>query len=333
MVSLLFLQGEKTKSYRTNVREMCSSSTLLKIKGTKELAYFVLFFVMLTSSSFAAPNRPYSIIDHRKEIRFHSQPCKPVDREHLRYRMGEHYDSSRMALDKKSINHNSFDERSIGNKFDNKIDDDSDDYPNDMPYFDSQFNEDELEELSNSEHTSAGEGIKDDEGSKPDQNSIKYMRRKKRKTNANFSRDDNDIDKIKSSSRNSDEKPQKRLFSDLKKFIRKSKKGKKVKKLPWTCKMKQYWDRTDDGYYPPFLYTGSCQSSKKCFYNLYDCIPKKYGVKILKREPNRCNPVPLLGNTTTYEEVWSFVNVDTTVACECGIGKSRKLRHRNRGRP
>jgi hypothetical protein len=64
------------------------------------------------------------------------------------YRMGNYYDSSRMALDKKSINHNSFDERSIGNKFDNKIDDDSDDYPNDMPYFDSEFNEDELEEFS-----------------------------------------------------------------------------------------------------------------------------------------------------------------------------------------
>jgi hypothetical protein len=32
MVSLLFLQGEKTKSYRTNVREMCSSSTLLKVR-------------------------------------------------------------------------------------------------------------------------------------------------------------------------------------------------------------------------------------------------------------------------------------------------------------
>lgn len=332
MISLVFLQGEKTKRYRTNVREMFSSSTFIKIKGTKELAYFVLFFVMLTSSSSAAPNSARTPTDSNREytfretadqqiVSFHNRPCKQVDTEHLQYQMGKFYDSSKMALDKKSISSNSVGERSIGDMYHNKIDDDNSYYQGDNPYLDSDFEEDE-DDVSDSPKDT----LKDDKGSTPNQNSINYMRRKRQASDNN---DDNDIDQLKST----DDKPQKRLFSDLKKFIRKSKKGKIVKKLPWTCKMKSIWTRLESGYFPPWILTGSCQSTKKCFYNLYDCIPKTYVITILRRDPNRCNPVPLVGNTTTYEEVWFFKKLDETVACECGIGQNRNPRRRNRGRP
>ncbi|CAC5399171.1 unnamed protein product [Mytilus coruscus] len=330
MVSLIFLQGEKTKSYRTNVREMCSSSTLLKIKGTKELAYFVLFSVMLTSSSLAAPNRGYTNIDAggQQGILFHN--CREVDFEHLQLLMGSSFDSKRMAIDKTSIDHNSFTERSISNALDNEIDDDNSDYLNDMPY--SNTDDDDFGDFSDLEHSENGLDAQDDEGSKPDQNSINYMRRK-RQTKSNYLNEDNEIDRIRSSRKNSGEKPQKKLFSDLKKFIRKSKKGRKVKKLPWACHLQQQWVKRKDTY-PPFLLSGSCQSQKKCFYNLYDCKPVLYGVKILRRDPSRCNPIPALGNSTVYEEVWIKEQVDVTTGCECGIGKNRKSRRRkNKGRP
>ena len=232
-----------------------------------------------------------------------------------------------MAVDKKDIDHNSFKERSITDALGNDIDDADEDYSNDMPY--SNLDDDDFEEFSNIDPSSNGLGEKDDEGSKPDQNAINYMRRK-RQTSTNLI-NDNEIDRLKSLNKKSDEKPQKKQFNELKKFFRKSKKGKKVKRLPWTCHFETKWIKLDKDYYPPYIQSGSCQTQKKCFYDLYECKPKKYGVQILKRDPTRCNPIPALGNSTIYEEVWIKEQIDIKVACECGIAKRR--RRKNKGRP
>lgn len=286
--------------------------------------------MMLSSSTSAIPTKGYTHLESEGKgaILFHN--CRGVDMDHLQILMGNNPDLKRMAFNEKDIDHSSFKERSISNALDNTLDNGME-YSNDMPYSDLD-SKDDFEDFSDVDSSDNDFKAKNDEGSKPDQNSINYMRRK-RQINR-YHNDDNKIDRIKSR-RKSNVKPQKKVFSTLKKFIRKSKKGKKVKSLPWKCQFDIKWVRLDTDYYPPYIQSGSCQRQKKCFYDLYDCQPKKYGIKVLRRDPSKCNPIPALGNTTVYEEVWNEKQIDIYVACECGMSnRNRKLRGRKgRDRP
>lgn len=301
---------------------------LLQIKGITELAFFVLFLVMLPSSTLALPTKGYTHLESngKEAIVFHN--CREVDINHLQTLMGNNLDRKRMALSENDIDHTSFKERSISNALDGALDNDME-YSNDMPFSDSD-DEEQFEDLTDFDSIDNEVKVKTDDGSKPDQTSINYMRRKRQVDR--YNNDDNNIDRIKKRRKS---KPQnKKVFSQLKKFIRKSKKGKKVK-LPWTCRFDTKWIRLDYDFYPPFIQSGSCQGENKCFYDLYDCIPKKYGIKVLRRDPSRCNPIPALGNTTIYEEVWNKQQIDINVACECGISQ-KKMGQRGRsygGRP
>lgn len=114
--------------------------------------------------------------------------------------------------------------------------------------------------------------------------------------------------------------------------------GKRFKPA-WECEIDKYWTEMPD-YFPRFVYDGKC-TQKACFFGLYRCKPVKYTIKLLRRDPeSACNPVPLIGNTTTYEEKWIIHDYETTVACECGLKdrkggkgrKSKKNRSRNRDR-
>ena len=108
------------------------------------------------------------------------------------------------------------------------------------------------------------------------------------------------------------------------------------RKLPWKCDMETKWIRMDDGVFPPYLQTGTC-TTKTCMYGFFECTPKKYVIKVLKRDTSRCNPIPLINRNTTYEEVWTFTRYHVTVCCECSRinRKSRQggqRKQKNRGR-
>ena len=86
---------------------------------------------------------------------------------------------------------------------------------------------------------------------------------------------------------------------------------------PWHCQMEPHWQRQREGTFPPFLQTGRCRQ-KRCVSG-YECRPRKYAARVLRRLPGRCNPLPLVGDNaaTAFEEAWVVEEVRVTVGCEC----------------
>ena len=103
---------------------------------------------------------------------------------------------------------------------------------------------------------------------------------------------------------------------ESRKHLRHSRRKRHHKKLPWSCEMKTVWKRMKQGVFPPYIKTGECVQ-KKCMHRMYRCKPKKYVVKILKRDVNSCNPVPTSTLEGTYEESWKVDHYLVTVCCEC----------------
>ncbi|KAK0041428.1 chromatin modification-related protein EAF7 [Biomphalaria pfeifferi] len=98
---------------------------------------------------------------------------------------------------------------------------------------------------------------------------------------------------------------------------------------PWECKMAYRTRQNGIGMFPQFIVDGQCLT-KKCFYDLYQCDPVKYSMKILKKDVNRCNPMPVFSNSTVYEERWTIVTQHVTVACNCVSSyRHRSPLHRN----
>lgn len=80
----------------------------------------------------------------------------------------------------------------------------------------------------------------------------------------------------------------------------------------------------EEDVFPPLVETGRCAQST-CMMGLYSCIPRQYAVKVLRRVPDQCNPLPRTAaaaaagqpNATSFEEVWAFSEYHVTVGCEC----------------
>ena len=108
-----------------------------------------------------------------------------------------------------------------------------------------------------------------------------------------------------------------KLRQKLKKaFRKKARKLQGQKAPPWACGMSKAWGRLKEGYFPRYLLDGRCVTDR-CFYRLYTCVPQRYRVKVLKRDPDYCNPLPIVGLNTTYEQKWSVVRYYVTVGCNC----------------
>ena len=82
------------------------------------------------------------------------------------------------------------------------------------------------------------------------------------------------------------------------------------------CRLERTWKRMSRGVFPPYVETGRC-TQPTCMFGLYECTRRRYAVKILRRVPRRCNPLPSLTVNTTYEQVWRFAEYHVTVGCEC----------------
>jgi len=83
------------------------------------------------------------------------------------------------------------------------------------------------------------------------------------------------------------------------------------------CHLERYWKRMSRGVFPPYVETGRCSAQTTCMFGLYECTRRRYAVKILRRVPRRCNPLPSVSVNTTYEHVWRFAEYHVTVGCEC----------------
>ncbi|CAL1531837.1 unnamed protein product [Lymnaea stagnalis] len=90
------------------------------------------------------------------------------------------------------------------------------------------------------------------------------------------------------------------------------------KPVPWECKMRgDIWDM-EENIYPRSLQTGRCLTTK-CFYKLYNCEPIYYSVSVLKLNPIHCNPLPIIGNQTIFEERWEQEHRIITTGCNCVV--------------
>lgn len=107
---------------------------------------------------------------------------------------------------------------------------------------------------------------------------------------------------------------------------RKKQKRKKLtedvfRKQSWHCGMDKFWKKMDAGLFPAYVQTARCRR-QTCMLGLFDCRPRKYRVKLLRRNDGSCSPLPTVGETTAYEETWSFVDYNVVVGCECGRKKT-----------
>ena len=94
--------------------------------------------------------------------------------------------------------------------------------------------------------------------------------------------------------------------------------------LPWHCTMKSKWKSMKSNIYPQYIETGRCQK-KRCMAGMYECVPKKYVIKVLKRSGYECNPVPRNdASHPHYEEAWQWKKIKVTVACQCGRREAKK---------
>ena len=82
------------------------------------------------------------------------------------------------------------------------------------------------------------------------------------------------------------------------------------------CHLERFWKRMSRGVFPPYVETGRCMQTT-CMFGLYECTRRRYALKILRRVPRRCNPLPTVSANTTYEHVWRFAEYHVTVGCEC----------------
>lgn len=82
------------------------------------------------------------------------------------------------------------------------------------------------------------------------------------------------------------------------------------------CHLERFWKRMSRGVFPPYVETGRCTQST-CMFGLYECTRRRYAVKVLRRVPRRCNPLPSISVNSTYEQVWRFAEYHVTVGCEC----------------
>jgi len=121
----------------------------------------------------------------------------------------------------------------------------------------------------------------------------------------------------------------------------------------WLCRMESRWERMPPGTFPAYVQTGSCQGQTHCMLGLYECTPRRYNIKVLRRVPDRCFPVPTTsagsedtmkggktamghgdtvsrvvedGNvnstgslawTVGWEQAWRLENQAVIVGCEC----------------
>lgn len=272
----------------------------------KTQIYTLFYLLMLTSTVFAFPNR-IRVIDEPNHsiVIFRNQACRPVNSEQLQERMGSAYDRTKMSFDEESV------KRSVANNPGSKIldNDDADDTngePTISPYDDLEEEEERVEaQAASLDNYKSVMGV---DGQMP-------MRRRRRSASKLVS--DNEYISLY---RSLLERSSHRSQPNAKRKARNVRSSKT--QLPWQCKMETVWKKME-GYFPPYIQTGRCQT-KKCMYDRYQCRPKKYEIKVLKRDSDECNPLPNLGLNTTYEERWIFDRYHVTVCCECGLRRTNK---------
>lgn len=88
---------------------------------------------------------------------------------------------------------------------------------------------------------------------------------------------------------------------------------------PWRCEKTLTWVNLGSDYHPSHLRTVEC-TKPKCWYGQYNCKPKQFVVKILKRHKGQCEDAIGLrkyGLSGKNMEVWRWVEKSVNFCCDC----------------
>ncbi|XP_055298539.1 protein trunk [Sitodiplosis mosellana] len=105
--------------------------------------------------------------------------------------------------------------------------------------------------------------------------------------------------------------------------LNRSKRQIRARNEPWQCERKVKWINLGDDYHPSHLRSVEC-TQPKCYYNMYDCKPRHFAVRILQRRRGACADAASLktyGFTGEYAEVWEWVEVAVNFCCDCVASK------------
>ncbi|XP_062557294.1 protein trunk-like [Armigeres subalbatus] len=91
---------------------------------------------------------------------------------------------------------------------------------------------------------------------------------------------------------------------------------------PWNCEAKIRWMDLGDEYYPRFLRTVECAKTS-CWYGHYQCTPRSFTIKILRKRPGECVPIDethkigIEGLPAELSELWVWEERAVNFCCDC----------------
>ncbi|XP_017775668.1 PREDICTED: protein trunk-like [Nicrophorus vespilloides] len=92
--------------------------------------------------------------------------------------------------------------------------------------------------------------------------------------------------------------------------------------LAWHCKSKVHWSDLGIDYFPRYMRSVECLKDK-CWYNRFECQPRSFTVKVLRRKPGNCTLIPpgvrvgTIGLPTDLRELWVWEERALNFCCDC----------------
>lgn len=95
---------------------------------------------------------------------------------------------------------------------------------------------------------------------------------------------------------------------------------------PWRCEKEMIWVNLGPDYHPSHLRTVVC-TKPKCYYGQYECKPRQFVVKVLKRHRGQCEDASGLrkyGFSGKTVEIWRWVEKSVNFCCDCVAPKNQQ---------
>ncbi|KAH3848786.1 uncharacterized protein LOC127874047 [Dreissena polymorpha] len=323
-------------------REMRALSIQQSVRQIRKFIISILYLVLITSPVSAFPSQKMDkpktiIIQDLNNITVRTTGCKPLTLEQKKTLMGSAFDDSMMRIDDVADS--------------DIIQNDAAKSANSVIKRKNEGRDSNEEFLENLQDESQIDGIDGSKKGSGDTISVQKFMRRKRTVIYISDIEDSDVneDKDEVELENTNTLSDTRFLYQNMLFETTSKRRTRERRAAsgndafhpaWECEKKSGWKTMQEGIFPKKVWDSVC-TQKSCFFGLYRCKPVKYTIHLLKRDSaDACNPLPMVGDSTAYEEKWEMMEYSATVACECGLkgskgssgGKNRKDRQRKKGR-
>ena len=86
---------------------------------------------------------------------------------------------------------------------------------------------------------------------------------------------------------------------------------------PWTCQTSKTWTDFGREFFPRHVREVTC-SNDKCWFGHFQCRPKLYKIKVLKKKIGVCLRVFTSSGSPRWQDFWEEDEKSIAVDCECG---------------